>query len=80
MTSSELRALRDRTGVPFGSLESIDVQCRQLSRNGLSRGQIINAVGNLHPLLMENLMIGAGWEIKVRNPRYVWTGRGWTKR
>jgi len=80
MTSNELRALRDRTGVPYGSLDAINVQIRQLAKNGLSRGQIIHAIGNLHPKLMENLTIGAEWVIQRRDSRYGWERRkGWVK-
>jgi hypothetical protein len=77
MTSSEIRALRDRTNVPFGSIESISVQIRQLGRDGLSWTQIVKAVWNLHPRLMENLVVTRAGKIKERNPNIVWNAGRW---
>lgn len=77
MTSSEIRDLRDRTNVPFGSIESISVQIRQLGRAGLSWSQIVRAIGDLHPRLMENLVVTRTGKIKARNPNVIWNAGKW---
>jgi len=80
VTSSEIRDLRDRTNVPYGSIESIAVQIRQLGRDGLSWTQIVKAVGNLHPRLMENLVVTRTGKLKERNRNVVWNEGRWVNR
>ena len=55
MTPEAVGSLSEKTGVPYFSLASLVTQARQLDRNGLSRSQIVKAIGNLHPRLMRNL-------------------------
>lgn len=73
--------MREKTGIPFYSLYQIEIQVRQLSRDGLSSAQIERAIRNLHPKLMENLTLDARGNPRPLDPRFVWQRRtGWEAR
>lgn len=81
MTSTERMDLMGSTGVPFMSLYAIEIQTKQLGRNGLSRKQIRSAVANLHPKLFENLKLKADGTVSLVDPGLKWERRkGWASR
>lgn len=81
MTAKERMALMDETGVPFMSLYAIEIQTKQLGRNGLSRKQIRGAVKNLHPKLFENLKLKVDGTVSLVDGRLKWERRrGWALR
>lgn len=72
--------LRHRYGLWYSSLVGIDIQRRQLSRDGLSSTQIDKAITNLHPRLMANLRVSKSGRLRVVNRRLTWIRRtGWTE-
>jgi hypothetical protein len=81
MTSKERIELAVDTGIPFMSLYAIEIQTKQLGRNGLSRKQIRSAVANLHPKLFENLKLKDDGTVSLADARLKWERRrGWAPR
>lgn len=71
----------DETGIPFMSLYSIEIQTKQLGRDGLSKKQIRAALSNLHPKLFENLTLNADGSVSMVDTRLKWARRrGWIPR
>jgi hypothetical protein len=81
MTAKERLEMSSRTGIPFMSLYSIEIQTKQLGRNGLSKKQIRSAIANMHPMLFENLKLNNDGTVKVIDERLEWRRRnGWFRR
>lgn len=72
--SARVRLVRDDTGVPCGSLQAIEVQYQQLSRNGLTKSQIRKAIDNMHPRLMENLKLNRKGMVEPKDQSLMWIG------
>ena len=74
----EKRKLRDRFGLTYGSLSALEINARQLGRDGLSRDQLVKALQNLHPKLMENLAITVTDVLVAIDPSMRWErNNGW---
>lgn len=79
-STKERLALSEKTGIPFMSLYVIQMQTKQLCRNGFSRKQIQDAVKNLHPKLFENLKLKDDGTVDLIDRRLKWERRqGWTR-
>lgn len=75
MTRDELRAF----GLQYSTLEAVKQNRRQLERAGFTAKQIARGVAKLHPVLFENLRLGADGNAEVIDKRLRWVRRlGWT--
>lgn len=58
----------------------LEVNCRQLHRDGLTHVQVVKAITNMHPRLMKNLKVRLDGFVSVKNTKLRWVRRlGWTK-
>jgi len=83
MNSDDLRAIRDKTGVPYMSLYGLRIQIRQLQKSPVpcSWSVALKVLDSLHPLLMENLKVDSSGGIFLKNKALVWErNRGWVPR
>lgn len=79
--STKLRALRDRTGVPYLTLYVLATNVLQLSWAGFSPAQVRRAITAMHPHTMSNLTLTPKLELELKSPGLVWERHGgWTKR